>query len=144
MAAVHFLFLTSLCSHSLVSRSSFLRWPSDRLKEKTQQNTIRPSIIASITNSEIQRGTLLHVIHHLMQIILQFASLGPLAIWKVSPLWKGLGYAMVISSALISIYYTVIIAYTLYFLFASMQVTLASTTSSSLPTHSTSSSHQCR
>ena len=53
---------------------------------------------------------------------LQFASLGPLAIWKVSPLWKGLGYAMVISSALISIYYTVIIAYTLYFLFASMQV----------------------
>jgi len=51
----------------------------------------------------------------------QFASLGPLAIWKVSPLWKGLGYAMVISSALISIYYTVIIAYTLYFLFASMQ-----------------------
>ena len=75
------------------------------------------------TTWEKARFTLHKQLHsNFYTFLWQFASLGPLAIWKVSPLWKGLGYAMVISSALISIYYTVIIAYTLYFLFASMQV----------------------
>lgn len=50
----------------------------------------------------------------------QFASLGPITIWKVSPLMKGVGYCMVISTALITLYYNVIIAYCFYYLFASM------------------------
>ncbi|XP_060066194.1 sodium- and chloride-dependent glycine transporter 1-like [Ylistrum balloti] len=50
----------------------------------------------------------------------QFASLGPLAIWKINPLFKGLGYCSVISSALIGLYYNVIIAYCIYYFFASM------------------------
>ncbi|XP_013386200.1 sodium-dependent proline transporter-like isoform X3 [Lingula anatina] len=54
----------------------------------------------------------------------QFASLGPITIWKVSPIFKGVGYAMVIVSSLVAIYYNVIIAWTLYYLFASMTADL--------------------
>nr|WLN44356.1 ORPHAN1 [Sinonovacula rivularis] len=50
----------------------------------------------------------------------QFASLGPLKIWIINPAMKGLGYAMVIVSALIAIYYNVIIAVAIYYFFASM------------------------
>ncbi|XP_021341796.1 sodium- and chloride-dependent glycine transporter 1-like isoform X1 [Mizuhopecten yessoensis] len=50
----------------------------------------------------------------------QFASLGPLAIWKINPLFKGLGYCSVICSALIGLYYNVIIGYCIYYFFASM------------------------
>ncbi|XP_063440085.1 sodium- and chloride-dependent glycine transporter 1-like [Mytilus trossulus] len=50
----------------------------------------------------------------------QFASLGPLAIWKVNPLFKGLGYCSVIVSAVIGLYYNVIIGYCFFFFFASM------------------------
>ncbi|ESO97683.1 hypothetical protein LOTGIDRAFT_104165, partial [Lottia gigantea] len=49
----------------------------------------------------------------------QFASLGPIAIWTVNPIFKGLGYGMVISSWLISLYYNVIIAHTLFYLYSS-------------------------
>ncbi|XP_019625288.1 PREDICTED: sodium-dependent proline transporter-like isoform X1 [Branchiostoma belcheri] len=49
----------------------------------------------------------------------QFASLGPITIWNVSPIFKGVGYAMVVVSALVCIYYNVIIAWALYYLFAS-------------------------
>ncbi|XP_071148141.1 sodium- and chloride-dependent glycine transporter 1-like [Mytilus edulis] len=51
----------------------------------------------------------------------QFCSLGPLKVWRINPLFKGLGLAMIIVSALVAIYYAVIIAYCLYFLVASMQ-----------------------
>lgn len=54
----------------------------------------------------------------------QFASLGPVKIWEVNPAMKGLGYAMVIVSALISLYYNVIIAVATYYFFASMRSTL--------------------
>ncbi|KAL5007638.1 hypothetical protein ScPMuIL_016444 [Solemya velum] len=50
----------------------------------------------------------------------QFASLGPIAIWRINPLMKGLGYAMVIVSWLIGLYYNVVIAQTVYYFFASM------------------------
>ncbi|CAD5122602.1 DgyrCDS11014 [Dimorphilus gyrociliatus] len=50
----------------------------------------------------------------------QFASLGPISIWQVNPLFKGVGYGMIAVSWLISLYYNVIIAYALYFFFASM------------------------
>ena len=49
----------------------------------------------------------------------QYASLGPITIWKMNPLLKGLGYAMVIVSWLIGLYYNVVISHVLYFLYAS-------------------------
>ncbi|XP_063793615.1 sodium- and chloride-dependent neutral and basic amino acid transporter B(0+)-like [Pseudophryne corroboree] len=49
----------------------------------------------------------------------QFASLGPIEIWRLVPLFQGLGVTMVLISGLISIYYNVIVAYSLYYLFAS-------------------------
>lgn len=50
----------------------------------------------------------------------QFASLGPVTIWKISPLFKGLGYGMVIISGIVCIYYNVIIAWTLYYIYQSL------------------------
>ncbi|GFT49829.1 sodium- and chloride-dependent glycine transporter 2 [Nephila pilipes] len=52
----------------------------------------------------------------------QFASLGPITIWKISPLFKGLGYGMVIISGIVCIYYNVIIAWTLYYIYQSYTV----------------------
>lgn len=49
----------------------------------------------------------------------QFAGLGPITIWKISPIFKGLGYAMVVISGMVCIYYNIIIAWTLFYMFAS-------------------------
>lgn len=49
----------------------------------------------------------------------QFASLGPVAVWRIVPLFQGVGITMVLISGLVSIYYNVIVAYSLYYLFAS-------------------------
>nr|CDS26502.2 sodium and chloride dependent glycine [Hymenolepis microstoma] len=49
----------------------------------------------------------------------QFASLGPISIWSISPLFKGVGYAMTVVSWYISLYYNVIIATAFFYLFAS-------------------------
>ncbi|KAM7535481.1 hypothetical protein Aperf_G00000091586 [Anoplocephala perfoliata] len=49
----------------------------------------------------------------------QFASLGPISIWSISPLFKGVGYAMTMVSWYISLYYNVIIATAFFYLFAS-------------------------
>ncbi|XP_052831093.1 sodium- and chloride-dependent glycine transporter 2 [Octopus bimaculoides] len=54
----------------------------------------------------------------------QFASLGPITIWRSIPLLKGFGYAMVLCSFFITIYYNVIITYCFTYLFASMTSTL--------------------
>lgn len=55
-----------------------------------------------------------------MEVVLgQYASLGPISIWRINPLFKGVGYAMVIVSWLIGLYYNVIIAHVLFYLFAS-------------------------
>jgi len=50
----------------------------------------------------------------------QFASLGPTKIWTINPLFRGLGFATVMTNTLIGIYYNVIISWALYFLFSSM------------------------
>ncbi|XP_074650330.1 sodium- and chloride-dependent glycine transporter 1-like isoform X2 [Tubulanus polymorphus] len=50
----------------------------------------------------------------------QFASLSPISSWKFSPLFKGVGYGMVIISGIVCIYYNVIITWTLYYLYSSM------------------------
>ncbi|KAK6173320.1 hypothetical protein SNE40_016794 [Patella caerulea] len=49
----------------------------------------------------------------------QFASQGVVSIWSVSPIFQGVGWAMFVVSVLIAIYYNMIIAWTLYYLFAS-------------------------
>ncbi|KAK7098485.1 sodium- and chloride-dependent glycine transporter 1-like [Littorina saxatilis] len=58
----------------------------------------------------------------------QFASLGPITIWRVNPLLKGLGYAMVLVSWFISLYYNVVISYVLFYLYSSLRSTLPWTT----------------
>jgi len=50
----------------------------------------------------------------------QFASLGPIEIWRANPLMKGLGFSMVFTNLMVALYYNVIISWCLYFLFASM------------------------
>ncbi|CAH1777931.1 unnamed protein product [Owenia fusiformis] len=49
----------------------------------------------------------------------QFCSRGPVSCWTISPMFKGLGYAMVIISSLVCIYYNVIIAWAIFYLCAS-------------------------
>ncbi|XP_072361161.1 sodium- and chloride-dependent neutral and basic amino acid transporter B(0+)-like isoform X2 [Scyliorhinus torazame] len=51
----------------------------------------------------------------------QFASRGPVAVWKAVPILQGVGITMVLVSTLVAIYYNCIIAYSLYYLFASFQ-----------------------
>lgn len=54
----------------------------------------------------------------------QFSSLGPISVWRVVPILQGVGITMVLISTLVSIYYNVIIAYSLYYMFASFQSVL--------------------
>jgi len=50
----------------------------------------------------------------------QFASLGPISMWRAVPLFKGVGWGMIVVSFMVGIYYNMIIAWTLYYFFASM------------------------
>ncbi|XP_048844352.1 sodium- and chloride-dependent glycine transporter 1 [Brienomyrus brachyistius] len=50
----------------------------------------------------------------------QFASLGCLGVWKVSPMFKGVGYGMMVVSTYIGIYYNVVICLAFYYFFMSM------------------------
>ncbi|KAG7465193.1 hypothetical protein MATL_G00173690 [Megalops atlanticus] len=50
----------------------------------------------------------------------QFSSLGPLAVWKISPFFKGVGVGTILIVSLVAIYYNMIIAYVLFYLFASL------------------------
>ncbi|XP_077984247.1 sodium- and chloride-dependent glycine transporter 1-like [Glandiceps talaboti] len=49
----------------------------------------------------------------------QFASQGCIGVWKLSPLFKGIGYCMVVVSSIIGIYYNVIVSWSIMYLFAS-------------------------
>ncbi|XP_022099144.1 sodium- and chloride-dependent glycine transporter 1-like [Acanthaster planci] len=49
----------------------------------------------------------------------QYCSLGPISCWRAVPMFRGVGYGMLIVSAYVGIYYNVIIMYTLYYMFAS-------------------------
>ncbi|RDD36654.1 Sodium- and chloride-dependent glycine transporter 2 [Trichoplax sp. H2] len=52
----------------------------------------------------------------------QYSQEGPLKVWEnIFPLLKGVGYAMLVCSFGVGIYYNIIIAWCYYFLFASMQ-----------------------
>ncbi|XP_056383901.1 sodium- and chloride-dependent glycine transporter 2 [Hyla sarda] len=54
----------------------------------------------------------------------QFASQGPISVWKAIPALQGCGFAMLIISVLIAIYYNIIMCYTIFYLFASFVYTL--------------------
>ncbi|GFR60769.1 transporter, partial [Elysia marginata] len=54
----------------------------------------------------------------------QFASLSPITVWRLCPLFKGIGYGMVIISGIVCVYYNIIITWTFYYLFAAMRSTL--------------------
>nr|XP_011456838.2 sodium- and chloride-dependent glycine transporter 1 [Crassostrea gigas] len=54
----------------------------------------------------------------------QFASLSPISVWKMSPLFKGVGYGMVIISGIVCVYYNIIITWTIYFLYHSLRAVL--------------------
>ncbi|CAL1263684.1 unnamed protein product [Larinioides sclopetarius] len=56
----------------------------------------------------------------------QFGSLGPIAIWKISPIFKGLGFGMAIVSGVVCVYYNVIIAWALYYIYQSYSVSWSS------------------
>ncbi|GFO42425.1 sodium- and chloride-dependent glycine transporter 1-like [Plakobranchus ocellatus] len=54
----------------------------------------------------------------------QYSNLGPGKVWVICPLFKGIGFGMMTVSFVVSIYYTVIMAWTLYYLVLSFQSTL--------------------
>uniref|UniRef100_A0A673L0L0 Transporter n=1 Tax=Sinocyclocheilus rhinocerous TaxID=307959 RepID=A0A673L0L0_9TELE len=51
----------------------------------------------------------------------QFCSQGPINVWKSVPILQGVGITMMLVSTFVAIYYNVIIAYSIYYLFASFQ-----------------------
>ncbi|KAK6179428.1 hypothetical protein SNE40_011789 [Patella caerulea] len=58
----------------------------------------------------------------------QFSSNGPATCWSFARLFRGIGFGMVIVSALVAIYYNMIIGWAFYYLFASFTSVLPWTT----------------
>ncbi|KAL3185179.1 hypothetical protein MRX96_031055 [Rhipicephalus microplus] len=60
-----------------------------------------------------------------MELVLgQYNRQGPISVWKVCPLFKGVGYCSVLVSWYVSFYYNVIIGWALYFMFSSFRADL--------------------
>ncbi|XP_025831651.1 sodium-dependent noradrenaline transporter-like [Agrilus planipennis] len=60
-----------------------------------------------------------------MELILgQFSRQGPISVWRICPLFKGVGFCAVLVAFYVSFYYNVIIAWSLYFLASSIKVEL--------------------
>ncbi|NXG39778.1 SC6A7 protein, partial [Dromaius novaehollandiae] len=58
----------------------------------------------------------------LMELSLgQYGATGPVTVWKCCPLLKGIGVSMLLVSSLVSLYYTVILAWAFYYLGRSFQ-----------------------
>ncbi|XP_021366414.1 sodium-dependent proline transporter-like [Mizuhopecten yessoensis] len=54
----------------------------------------------------------------------QYSNLGPGKVWECCPLFKGIGYGMMTLTAVLGLYYTVIISWTLYYFGMSFSSTL--------------------
>ncbi|KAI3409917.1 transporter [Globodera pallida] len=54
----------------------------------------------------------------------QFISLCPLSVWKLSPLFKGIGVSMVFISCIISVYYNIITSWAFYYMINSLKFPL--------------------
>ncbi|XP_048250521.1 sodium- and chloride-dependent glycine transporter 1-like [Haliotis rufescens] len=54
----------------------------------------------------------------------QYSNLGPGRVWIICPLFQGIGYGMVVLTAIVSVYYNVILAWTLYYLVQSFSSVL--------------------
>lgn len=50
----------------------------------------------------------------------QYANEGPITIWRISPAFEGIGYAMCLISAMIAIYYNIINTWIIHYLLASL------------------------
>ncbi|XP_029653768.2 sodium- and chloride-dependent glycine transporter 2 [Octopus sinensis] len=62
---------------------------------------------------------------YFMELVMgQYSAKGPTGVWDMNPSAKGIGISMAIISLFVAIYYNVIMAYTLFYFFASMQSTL--------------------
>ncbi|KAL5015469.1 hypothetical protein ScPMuIL_009739 [Solemya velum] len=62
---------------------------------------------------------------YFMELVLgQYSGKGPTGMWRMNPCAKGIGVSMAVISLIVAIYYNVIMAYTLFYLFSSMQGTL--------------------
>ncbi|EYC17497.1 hypothetical protein Y032_0030g2089 [Ancylostoma ceylanicum] len=61
----------------------------------------------------------------LMEIVLgQFSSLAAISVWNVVPLFKGVGVAMVLISAIVAVYLNVVSAWALFYLINSVSFSL--------------------
>lgn len=55
----------------------------------------------------------------------QYAALGPVAVYRrFCPLFRGLGYGMIIVSGLVMLYYNLIIGWTIYYMASSLKAEL--------------------
>ncbi|BFZ14986.1 hypothetical protein BsWGS_18023 [Bradybaena similaris] len=50
----------------------------------------------------------------------QFSNFGPISVWRAVPVFKGVGYSMVIVSLVTSVYYSVITSWTMFYLATSL------------------------
>ena len=51
----------------------------------------------------------------------QYSAQGTLAVWKCIPAFKGIGIGMIVVSFLVMIYYNIVIAYSMHYLFSGFQ-----------------------
>lgn len=63
-------------------------------------------------------------LYYMEMVLGQFSGLGPVKVWKAVPAMRGLGYAQLVSSAYVSIFYNFLIAIAVRYLVASMSSTL--------------------
>nr|KAG5698953.1 hypothetical protein BaRGS_024874 [Batillaria attramentaria] len=52
----------------------------------------------------------------LEMVYCQYSNLGPGRVWVICPLFRGIGYGMVVMTSVVSLYYNVIIAWALYYM----------------------------